>query len=277
MEKLLKIGEIARLNSISIQTLRYYESMGLITPDYIDHMTKYRYYAVSQSARIDMIQMLKALDFSLLEIKSLLAQQDLSDVIYQILTDKAHILKQQQQELAQKIILIKNFRRATKIYQDCFHKTELELVSFAPRYIYSYKIDKNIYEMTKEEYEYSLREFKQYLIKQNLPPYYFNCVGSLIPHTDFINQRYISNELFVFTHAYHKKIIKDIKLLKAGTYAVYYCHCFEQELTAIRELDKKIKHLNLQVKGNYICEVLYENNLHTNERNMFMRLQIRVQ
>lgn len=68
MNDLIKIGEFAKLNHISIQTLRYYEKIGLIEPIKIDELTNYRYYNLMQSAILDMILFLKDLDFSLIEI-----------------------------------------------------------------------------------------------------------------------------------------------------------------------------------------------------------------
>ncbi|WP_252856439.1 MerR family transcriptional regulator [Erysipelothrix rhusiopathiae] len=71
----LRIGEIARLNDVSIQTLRYYDEIGLLKPASIDPETHYRYYTIEQSATLDMIQFLKSLDFNLSEIHDILKQK----------------------------------------------------------------------------------------------------------------------------------------------------------------------------------------------------------
>lgn len=60
MEK-LTIGEMAKLNHISEQTLRLYDKMGLLQPYLTDKKNKYRYYNIKQSARLDMIQHMKSL------------------------------------------------------------------------------------------------------------------------------------------------------------------------------------------------------------------------
>lgn len=61
--KLLKIGELAHLNHISVGTLRHYDEIGLLKPEYVDPETNYRYYSIEQSALIDIIQFLKNFDF----------------------------------------------------------------------------------------------------------------------------------------------------------------------------------------------------------------------
>ena len=46
--KLFSIGDVAGLFNLSTGTLRHYETLGLITPEYTDPDTGYRYYSVRQ-------------------------------------------------------------------------------------------------------------------------------------------------------------------------------------------------------------------------------------
>ena len=41
---MIKIGEFANIFDVSIKTLRLYDEKGLLSPDYIDIYTGYRYY-----------------------------------------------------------------------------------------------------------------------------------------------------------------------------------------------------------------------------------------
>lgn len=43
-EGLISIGKMAKINHVSINTLRLYDKWGLLTPIYIDEDTGYRYY-----------------------------------------------------------------------------------------------------------------------------------------------------------------------------------------------------------------------------------------
>ena len=43
-----KIGELSKLSNLPIKTLRYYDSEGLLSPDYIDAFTGYRYYSAAR-------------------------------------------------------------------------------------------------------------------------------------------------------------------------------------------------------------------------------------
>ena len=71
-EGLISIGKMAKINHVSINTLRFYENMGLLTPIYIDEDTGYRYYDMKQNARLDLIGYMKELGMNLKEIKELL-------------------------------------------------------------------------------------------------------------------------------------------------------------------------------------------------------------
>ena len=60
-DKMMKIGEMARFNRVSITTLRLYDKVGILRPCYTDPETNYRYYSIHQKARLDMIQYMKEL------------------------------------------------------------------------------------------------------------------------------------------------------------------------------------------------------------------------
>jgi DNA-binding transcriptional MerR regulator len=71
---MLKIGEFARLNGISIATLHYYDRCGLLKPLSIDPETGYRYYSLDQLPRLNRILALKDLGFPLDQVAQLLAE-----------------------------------------------------------------------------------------------------------------------------------------------------------------------------------------------------------
>ena len=68
---MIKIGELSSITGVSIQTIRFYESEGLISPIEVDRWTNYRYYNESSIERLSEISYLKNLGFSLKEIKNL--------------------------------------------------------------------------------------------------------------------------------------------------------------------------------------------------------------
>ena len=62
-----KVKDVCKLSGVSARTLRYYDSIGLLTPDEVAD-TGYRYYSDENLVRLREIMLLKELDFSLDEI-----------------------------------------------------------------------------------------------------------------------------------------------------------------------------------------------------------------
>lgn len=70
MKNLFSIGEVARQQNISRQTLIFYDKIGLFCPAYTDPKNGYRYYSAAQLDALDTICIMKRIGFSLDEIKN---------------------------------------------------------------------------------------------------------------------------------------------------------------------------------------------------------------
>lgn len=73
---MMTIKEFALLCSCNTQTLRYYDRIGLLKPSRVDQWTGYRYYEKEQALDFVKIKHLQSADFSIEEIKGLLAKAD---------------------------------------------------------------------------------------------------------------------------------------------------------------------------------------------------------
>lgn len=67
----MKIGELAQLAQVTPRTIRYYESLGLLSPSEREG-SGFRYYGAEALARLKKVEYLKNLDFSLEEISSVI-------------------------------------------------------------------------------------------------------------------------------------------------------------------------------------------------------------
>jgi DNA-binding transcriptional MerR regulator len=72
---MLRIGDFSRIAQVSVQTLRYYDDLGLLKPVEVDRFTSYRYYTFEQLPRLHRILALKDLGLSLEEIARLLQDE----------------------------------------------------------------------------------------------------------------------------------------------------------------------------------------------------------
>jgi two-component system chemotaxis response regulator CheY len=76
--ELYSIGTLSKIVGISVDTLRYYDEIGLFKPAQISFETGYRYYSADQAPMLTQIIELKQYGFSLNEIKEILTNAGLS-------------------------------------------------------------------------------------------------------------------------------------------------------------------------------------------------------
>ena len=74
---MFKISEFSKLSRIPLQTLRYYDQIGLLKPAKTDESSGYRYYSAEQLLKINRIVIFKELGFTLQQISQLF-QEDIS-------------------------------------------------------------------------------------------------------------------------------------------------------------------------------------------------------
>lgn len=99
MRTMLTIGELADLMQISTSSIRYYEKMGLISPQRIDS-NGYRLFDVGEVDLLETILVLRDLDISITQIQSMLAGYQIDDYL--------NILSTSLQSLDQEILRLKN-------------------------------------------------------------------------------------------------------------------------------------------------------------------------
>ena len=108
-KNLFPIGEVSKLFHISVSSLRHYEHIGLLTPEYISSDSGYRYYGTEQFEVLNTIRYLRALDMPLAEIEDFLKNNDIRRIEEKLLQQKHAVLKKQQelQDLKIKILALK--------------------------------------------------------------------------------------------------------------------------------------------------------------------------
>lgn len=74
--KLLTIGELSKRTGCSIKALRYYDSIGLLKPVYVDPNSNYRYYNFEQTRIVELIQICVYLSIPLKEVKDFVFKDD---------------------------------------------------------------------------------------------------------------------------------------------------------------------------------------------------------
>ena len=97
---MFRIGEFSKIAQVSGRLLRYYDEIGLLSPEFTDPHTGYRYYSAHQLPRLNRILVLKELGLSLEQVARLLERDASTDEIRGMLTlRKAQIERTVQEEM----------------------------------------------------------------------------------------------------------------------------------------------------------------------------------
>jgi DNA-binding transcriptional MerR regulator len=127
----LTIGKMAELNQVTRETLRHYETEGLLIPYYTDPDSGYRYYHINQCAKLDMIQYLKFCGMSLQQIKMELESANIDEIQNFLMTqlsyidESLHKLSQSRQTIARTIDNYKRYKlipKTIRFFMNLFQK-----------------------------------------------------------------------------------------------------------------------------------------------------------
>lgn len=97
LPQLFSIGEMAKIFHLSVSSLRHYEALGLVTPEYVDPSTNYRYYSVRQFEPLNTIRYLRAMDMPLTEIADFLQNRDVETIEEKLRAQKAAVVQKQKE------------------------------------------------------------------------------------------------------------------------------------------------------------------------------------
>lgn len=137
-DDLLTITELAKLRRITSETLRYYDRIGLVKPDYVDPETRYRYYSIRQYERLGTIKELRQLDMSVEDITAYFANRSLSNSV-ELLTQRQEHL---QQEIREKMFLSKALARKLEFLNELKNPPLTDIAfecTFPPRHMITFE------------------------------------------------------------------------------------------------------------------------------------------
>lgn len=289
METQLTIGQMARVNGVTEKTLRLYHKQGLLIPEYVDRNNGYRYYSLFQSAQLDMIQQMKAIGFSLEQIKSILEKED---VHYLDGLLKAN-MKRLDEEINQLTIARQMAENLEKCCKLVLNKPVCDrvVVEHLPRRqflrlsIPGYGPKKGEYSFERAMYnwEVSLRYVKKELVELGLPLSMFHNVGCIVTKEDLEQDRIFFSEAFLWVREGFSHPGCRMGVAPEGDYLCVYCDGTEteqgeyKEEKYLHELLAYIRERGYEITGDYMGDVLADTPaFQYNGRDAMMRIQIPV-
>ena len=146
-EKLYSIGEAGRICKVSAKTLRFYDKIGVLVPDYVSKENGYRYYYKSSLLKIPIIKYYKQMGFKLEEMSDLI-QRATSGGMEKKFKDKIYELKKIQEEAHNSYVAVADWKELL---------TEARIISMAgdtPVSVRYMPRDKFVYLDQKFSYDY---------------------------------------------------------------------------------------------------------------------------
>lgn len=125
-----KIGEVSKILNIPIDTLRYYDQIGLVPP-HKRGLNNYRYYDLEQFDLLITIRMLRAMDVPIKQIAVFLAEDNLDD-FQKWLSNQQGEIKQQITYLERLSVKLESLKRKLTRFEDT---DVIELVQMQPCWV----------------------------------------------------------------------------------------------------------------------------------------------
>lgn len=76
-----RIGEFSKMSKATIKTLRYYDEVGLLKPEFVDHETGYRFYTTEQLFKLHYIHAYRQIGLSIDEIHLIESGHDMNKIL----------------------------------------------------------------------------------------------------------------------------------------------------------------------------------------------------
>ena len=108
-KKYYTTGELAKLTGVTLKTIRYYNDKGLLKPDAYS-VKGYKQYGKKSLETLEKILMLRYLDFSVIEIKKLILEEDIRETF----SKQESLLQAEKEHIEQILIAVKEIQKSSE-------------------------------------------------------------------------------------------------------------------------------------------------------------------
>lgn len=270
MDNKFSIGEMSKLHSIPIKTLRYYDEIGLFKPIEVNKNNGYRYYSIEQFEQLNTINYLRFLGIPLKKIKSYLEIRDI-DYFLELLKKEKEITENKIKQL----MIIKNrFENRIDEIEKARNIKELEVVKIKKikeRKILSLKQSIN----TESELEISLRKLENMAdISSRIM---IGKVGITVSIDNIRKHEFCKyNSIFILLEEDIDN--KLVKTLQQGEYVcIYYRDCDHRQSTKYYKMILAyLEKNNYKIMGDSIERVIIDQYISKYKEDYLMEIQIPV-
>lgn len=267
MCRYFSIGEMSKLNKISIQTLRYYDQIGLLKPIYVDENSNYRYYSIDQFSQLDLIKYLKYLGMPLKDIKTKLSNTD--EEMLDLLNSKIHLVNEKILELQ---TVKRMLSKKKEVLENAMKECQTGIVfrkHISKRNILYMNYEDNIEQ--KQAMDLARRKLAN-IMEENIS-IFCGGVSGMIDMDEFRQQnkvKYKNSFLIIEKELYEFKNINNIKEIKAGDFiCIRYKGAYNDNHKYIQKIMDYIEYKRIPVE-NCIYEISIIDPMSTSNESQFL-------
>lgn len=263
MEKYFKIGEISKLYNIGVDSLRYYEECGVITPKRSE--SGYRLYSVSDIWRLNVVRELLGLGFHMEQIRQYLDCHTVESTL--------SLLEQEQRAIRQQMEKLQKLQKNVEKRMQTIEKARVLPLGQIQQEICPLRRCFSISEGYQEEHEMDV------LIKRllNLDKRHFyvigsNQIGTVISREKFEKSGKIKNQsVFLMDD-------NGTEALPGGRYlSVSYAGDYESSGLWAEKLLAYAKNLGKQPQGDFLEILWIDNHTTSDVQQQITQLQLRIE
>lgn len=224
----LTCGQMARANSITEKTLRFYQKKGLLEPELIDDETGFRYYDILQSTTLDLITQLRTIGLSLDEIKEI---EDASDIAFlrDRMATQLKALHDQRQALDLSERLTRDLLKDCTAYFETPLYDQIIMENRGPRYRLEFPLPPledlgpGAADLSgSDQWEWVVRQVKQAIIERDWPLSLFHDVGYIASKEAMDDENLWSQKAFVEVDESYGECFREARPFPTGLHLVMY-------------------------------------------------------
>lgn len=236
------VGEIARLNGVSKQTLIFYDNEGIFKPKYIDPENGYRYYTADQLEVLDSILILKEMGLSLKEIKAFMENRNSQVAV--------KVMKKQQEDINNKIKHLKSVEKRMELKIETlenFHADEDNIIFINKNKSRFLAVEKVGRPNGPLELDIAIKKLLRRASEKNYPHYYQ--IGAMIPVENLLKAKYVCAD-YAFLPLVNKVPKEKVLEKPKGLYArCYHTGAYSQIGSTYQMLLEEIKNKGCRPVG----------------------------
>lgn len=263
MQDYFKIGEISKLYNIGVDSLRYYEKIGILKPERTE--SGYRHYSIQDIWKLNIIRDLRKLDFSMEQIRRYLENHSISSTL--------ELLREEQQTIDEKIRTLQKLRENVEKRIDSIQAAENRPLDQIMMETYPERRYYSIPEGYSDEHEMDV--LIKRLLNMDRDHLYVignNQIGTVIP----LEEAGKSGKV-----RYKAVFIVDEKgqqVLEAGTYlTVTYRGDYKKSREWVQKILDYAKKQNIRLKGDFLELLWVDIHISADENEHITELQILIE